>query len=135
MKVLIYAFIIDDDEFVMNDNNEDKQFRCKIEKILEENYRNSNFNVGRFVELSEMRRTIFFRRVRRATGSSPSELLKKKRLSESVTLLTQNELNISEIAYKVGFDDPYYFSKCFKEHFNYSPTLFRKKLIGNYITN
>ncbi|NDV80499.1 AraC family transcriptional regulator [Bacteroides sp. 51] len=135
MKVLIYVCVIDDEGFVINDNNKDKQFLCKIGKILEDNYRNSDFNVSRFVELSEMRRTIFFRRVRRATGSSPSELLKKKRLSESVVLLTQDELNISEIAYKVGFDDPYYFSKCFKDYFNYSPTEYRKKLIGNYMIN
>lgn len=128
MKVLVYVLVIDNDGTVMNSNNKDKQFLYKLERILENNYQDSEFNVSRLVELSKMRRTVFFKEIKRITGFSPNELLKLKRLNKSVALLTENELNISEIAYKVGFEDPYYFSKCFKNQFNYSPTEYRKKL-------
>ena len=128
MKVLVYVLVIDNDGTVMNSNNKDKQFLYKLERILENNYQDSEFNVSRLVELSKMRRTVFFKEIKRITGFSPNELLKLKRLNKSVALLTENELNISEIAYKVGFEDPYYFSKCFKHQFNYSPTEYRKKL-------
>ena len=33
---------------------------------------------------------------------------------------------VSEVAYAVGFEDPFYFSKCFKEHFNFTPTDYKK---------
>ena len=135
MKVFVYILVIDNEGTAINGSHKDKQFLYKIEKILEDNYHDSNFTVGQFVELSKMRRTIFFRKVKHITGFSPNELLKMKRMNKSVTLLTQNELNISEIAYRVGFEDPYYFSKCFKNHFNYSPTEYRKKLTGNYMIN
>lgn len=112
---------------LLNTTDKDKLFLDKIEKILEDNYQDSQFTLDRFVELSGTRRTIFFKKVKGITGFSPNELLKIKRLNRSAVLLKQGELNISEISYKVGFDDPYYFSKCFKIHFNCTPTQYKSK--------
>jgi signal transduction histidine kinase/ligand-binding sensor domain-containing protein/CheY-like chemotaxis protein len=119
-------------DFVMDGNlinttDKDKLFFDKIEKILEDNYQDSQFTLDRFVELAGTRRTIFFKKVKGITGFSPNELLKIKRLNRSAALLKQGELNVSEISYKVGFDDPYYFSKCFKIHFNCTPTQYKSK--------
>jgi len=118
-------FVIDGN--LVNTTDKDKQFLEKIEKILDSNYADSNFTLDKFVELSGTRRTIFFKKVKGITGFSPNELLKIKRLNRSAILLRQGELNVSEISYKVGFDDPYYFSKCFKTHFNCTPTQYKNK--------
>lgn len=111
-------------EFVMDaalTNTTDKEFFDKIEKILNENYEDSNFTIDKFIELSGIRRTIFFKKVKGITGFSPNELIKMKRLNRAAELLKQGELTISEVSYKVGFEDPFYFSKCFKAHFGCTP--------------
>ncbi|MDH6342368.1 signal transduction histidine kinase/ligand-binding sensor domain-containing protein/DNA-binding NarL/FixJ family response regulator [Parabacteroides sp. PFB2-12] len=117
-------------EFVIDGNlvkttDKDSLFLERIEKILADNYHNSQFTLDQFVELSGMKRTIFFKKVKGITGFSPNELLKMKRLNQSALLLKQETLTVSEISYKVGFDDPYYFSKCFKIHFDCTPTQYR----------
>ena len=111
---------------LINTTDKTKNFFEKIEKILEDHYRDSNFTIERFVELSETKRTIFFKKVKGITGFSPNELIKIKRLNKSAELLKEGDFTISEVAYAVGFDDPYYFSKCFKAHFNCTPTHYKK---------
>jgi len=123
-------------EFVMDGNlistiDKDKQFFEKIEKILDDNFEDSSFTIDKFVELSGTRRTIFFKKVKGLTGFSPNELIKMKRLNRSAALLKQGELTVSEISYKVGFEDPYYFSKCFKVHFNCTPSNYKKGTENN----
>ncbi len=118
-------FVIDGN--LINTTDKDKQFFEKIEKILEENYRDSNFTIDRFVELSGVKRTLFFKKVKGVAGISPNEMIKFKRLNQSVIMLKESELTISEISYKVGFDDPYYFSKCFKSQFGKSPSQYQKE--------
>jgi signal transduction histidine kinase/ligand-binding sensor domain-containing protein/DNA-binding response OmpR family regulator len=107
--------------------DKDKIFFEKVEKILEENFRNSNFTIDRFFELSGVRRTLFFRKVKSMTGFSPNEMIKIRRLKESARLLQKEDLTVSEVSYKVGFEDPYYFSKCFKSHFGKSPSQYQKE--------
>jgi len=118
-------------DFVMDHNlmstDKDKIFFEKIGKILEDNFLNSNFTIDRFIELSGVRRTLFFRKVKSMTGFSPNEMIKIRRLKESALLLKKDDLTVSEITYKVGFEDPYYFSKCFKSHFGKSPSQYRKE--------
>jgi len=61
-------------------------------------------------------------------NSSPSPLpvfLKEYRLGKSISLLKRKEINISEIAFKTGFNSQSYFSKCFQKKYNVSPTLYR----------
>jgi signal transduction histidine kinase/ligand-binding sensor domain-containing protein/DNA-binding response OmpR family regulator len=113
------------DEISVHTTKQDKAFFEKVEQILEENYVNSNFTITKFIELSHTRRTIFFKKVKGITGYSPNELLKIKRLNKSAALLKEGNWTVSEISYKVGFDDPYYFSKCFKSHFNCSPSKYK----------
>lgn len=119
-------FVIDGN--LVNTTDKDKQFFDQIEKILDENFSNSEFTVDKFVELSGTRRTVFFKKVKGVTGFSPNELIKMKRLNRSAALLHEGELNVSEISYKVGFDDPYYFSKCFKAYFNCTPSKYKQNI-------
>lgn len=52
--------------------------------------------------------------------SSPNELIKVKRLKKAAEILLTGEFTVSEISYEVGFEDPFYFSKCFKAQYNYT---------------
>jgi len=58
----------------------------------------------------------------------PNELVRIIRLKASEQLLITTEKSISEIAYDTGFSSPSYFTKCFKEYFNESPTEYVKRL-------
>jgi AraC-like DNA-binding protein len=49
------------------------------------------------------------------------------RLKEAAKLLIKNDLNISEVSYMTGFNNPAYFTKCFKDYYNLSPSEFISK--------
>ena len=61
-------------------------------------------------------------------GESPNVFLKDFRLNESLQLLDQQALNISEIAYRTGFRSPAYFSKCFLEAYGIFPSKYMKQM-------
>ena len=111
---------------LINGIDKNKEFFDKIETILDANYQDSSFTIEKFVELSGVKRTIFYKKVKGITGLSPNELIKIKRLNKSALLLKESDFIVSEVAYAVGFEDPFYFSKCFKTHFNCTPTDYKK---------
>lgn len=73
-------------------------------------------------------RSQFYRKIKSLTNYSPVELMRQLRLKQARHLLTTTEKNISEIAYEVGFSSPAYFSKCYREAFNETPTELRERL-------
>ena len=114
-------------EYVLDGNlitptDKDKEFFELIDKILENHIADYQFTVDKFAELAKQRRTIFYKKVKGITGLSPNELIKLKRMKKAAELLLQGELTVSEVSYKVGFEDPFYFSKCFKAHYKCSPS-------------
>ena len=50
------------------------------------------------------------------------------RMKKAAEMLLTEDLTIAEVAYSVGINDPFYFSKCFKNQFEVSPSAYRKKL-------
>lgn len=63
---------------------------------------------------------------RRQIGVTPLQYLARLRMDLAATLLTEGRLTVRAIAAKVGFDDPYYFSRTFKDHFGRSPDHYRQ---------
>ena len=61
------------------------------------------------------------------TGLSPVEFIRNIRLKHACTILKKPFVNISEVAYAVGFSNPKYFTKCFKNEFDMTPTEYQKK--------
>lgn len=74
----------------------------------------------------EYRRTTCYRKVKELTGMTPNDYLRTARLKRAAELLLDDRLNVTEVAYKVGFEDPSYFSKCFKAYFGMAPSGFAK---------
>ncbi len=105
--------------------DKDKQFIEKIHAIIEKNLDNSEFSVETFAQAVHLGRTMLYKKVKGITGYSPNEYVRVIRLKRAAELLRTTDLNVSEIAYKVGFNDPFYFSRCFKEQFSLSPIQFR----------
>ena len=107
-------------------SKQDKVFLEKMTRILEDKYGEPKFTVDMFADLMHIGRTAFFRKVKGVTGYTPNEYIRVIRMKKAAEFLDKNEMTVSEIAYRVGIDDPFYFSKMFKKQFGVSPTAYQK---------
>jgi signal transduction histidine kinase/DNA-binding response OmpR family regulator len=83
---------------------------------------NSELSVELLADQMATNRSHFQRKIKSLTGFSPSELVKLIRLEKSKQFLLAKKGNITEVAYMCGFSSQSYFTKCFTQHFGYSPT-------------
>lgn len=79
-------------------------------------------------------RTVFYRKVRGVTGYSPNEYIRIMRMKKAAELLKEDKYTVAEVSYQVGINDPFYFSKCFKQQFGVAPSLFSKTTDGENST-
>ena len=68
-----------------------------------------------------------YRKLKAVTGWSVNSLIREVRITEAKKKLKNPEMNISEIAYQLGFSDPLYFSKYFKKEVGVAPVQYRKE--------
>ena len=61
---------------------------------------------------------------------SPFQYLQQLRLNHCAELLKATDLSITEIALQAGFNDPDYFSRQFKQHYQLNPSDFRRSVRG-----
>lgn len=64
---------------------------------------------------------ILYRKIHSIKGMSPNEFIRNIRINEAAKLMNHKNVNISEIATKVGFNDHSYFTRSFKKKFNKTP--------------
>jgi len=105
----------------------ENSFILRLNKIVLENISNENFGVESLAEEAGMNRTSLYRRVKFLTGQSVSEFIREVRLQKAHELLLDDLITASEVAYRVGFSSPSYFSTCFSNYFGYSPRETRKR--------
>jgi AraC-like DNA-binding protein len=65
---------------------------------------------------------------RRVLGATANKLVRDRLMLEAKSLLLHSEISISQVAYQLAFDDPAYFSRCFKKHTGRSPVDYRQAL-------
>ncbi len=105
----------------------DNEFIKEIHKIIEQNIDNPEFSMDTFALKVKLSRTAFFKKVKGLTGYTPNEYLRILRMKKAAELLLTTNLNVSEVAFKVGLNNPFYFTKCFKNQFGTTPSAFAKK--------
>lgn len=105
----------------------DKSFITKFRKLIEERLIDTDLNVDEIGKSLGLSRVQLYRKIKSLTNYAPNELVRIIRLKASEQLLINSEKSISEIAYDTGFSSPSYFTKCFKEYFNESPTDYIKR--------
>ena len=109
----------------MLSNEQDSLFVKRLDSIVYSRLGEQDLSVDKVAGLLHLGRTIFYKKVRGTTGYTPNEYIRVIRLRKAAELLKESEKNVSEVAYAVGFDNPYYFSKCFKERFGMPPSQYR----------
>ena len=109
-----------------SENQIENAFIARFKKVVEEQMGNSNISVEDLAAKMGLSRVQLYRKVKALTGSTPIDLLRKARLAQAQRLLQESTLSVSEIAYKVGFASPSYFTKCYKDEFGTVPGEARK---------
>lgn len=101
-----------------------KSFMDHAMEILEQDYMKSEFGVSEFAEAMGMSKPLLSKRLNAEAGMSTGQFIRNYRLTIAKRLLLENyaNRNITEIAYKVGFNDPKYFTRCFTNQYGCSPS-------------
>lgn len=102
--------------------NMDDLFLNNFIKCIEDVYADTEYNVEKLSDTLGLSRGHLHRKIKELTGTTPVEFLRNYRLSKAAALLKQRQYTISEIAYQTGFSSPAYFSKCFKQVYDVTPT-------------
>ena len=103
-------------------NSVDQIFLEKVLELLEANFSESDFGVPQMQKSLAMSKTQLHRKLKALTSEAPGELLRNFRLKRAAQLLSQKADSVTQIAYKVGFNNLSYFAKCFKELYGVAPS-------------
>lgn len=103
----------------------DDKFLEKINAVLDEYLTEQDLNINKLCSLLNVSPSKLYRKIKELTDLSPNEFIRMLRLKRASELLKSADCNVSEVAYKVGFADPLYFSRCFKKQFGVSPRDYR----------
>ncbi len=112
------------DEVVVTDR--DEKFLRDTMEWIEAHLDDTELTIESMAVHLGIGRTTMYNKIKGLTGKSPVEIIKEYRVSRAMGLLRTGQFTVSEAAYKVGFSDPGYFSKCFKEQYKISPAEFLK---------
>ena len=105
-------------------NSVDEKFIQRLQKALDENVSNPDYSSDDFAKDAGMSRMQLHRKLKTLFGVSSTEFLRNERLKIAAELLLKGNGNISDVVYAVGFNDVSYFSKCFKEKYECTPSEF-----------
>lgn len=106
----------------------DKKFINQVMDVVKEHYKNPYFEVSDFSEAVGVSKSLLNKKLQNLIGQSAGQFIRNYRLNTARELLIKNretkQMNIAEIAYEVGFNDPKYFARCFSKQFNMKPSEF-----------
>lgn len=93
----------------------------KLREAVEQNYTDPEFGVDALADALGLSRSSLNRRMREIMDTTANNYIREARLEKAEELLRTSSLQINEICYKVGFQTPSYFIKCFRKKYGKSP--------------
>lgn len=99
----------------------------RFKSALEKNFRTVS-DVAEYARMLKVTGRSLNEATRQALGYTVAQLIRERVMLEAKRLLLHSEISVSEVADRLGFDDPAYFSRCFKKHTSRSPIEFRQSL-------
>ena len=105
--------------------NKDADFSSKLLDAIQKMYKNPDLDVHALADAMGMTRSVLNDRIQKALGLTTAQFIRTYRLNVAKEMIcngTNKDMNISEIAYEVGFNDPKYFTRCFTKEFNATPS-------------
>jgi signal transduction histidine kinase/DNA-binding response OmpR family regulator len=111
---------------VVSEPSMEEKFLLRVKAVVEEHLDDENFSVEELSKKVGMSRAQLHRKLIALTGKSASRFVRNYRLEHAYQLLQNKVGTVSEIAYRVGYSSPAYFTKCFTEDFGISPSQVKK---------
>ena len=107
-----------------------RPFMEEVMDVMEKNYDNSEFGVQELADALGVSRSVLSKNLSKETGLPTAQFIRNYRLDISRKMMADktSNRNITEIAYRVGFNDPKYFTRCFTRQFGISPTAYKDQL-------
>lgn len=105
----------------MTANNTSNSFLSEAKSILLDNISNEQFGVSELAKEMHMSRSSLLRKIKKQTNLSASQYIREIRLEKAAKMLLETEFTASEIAFEVGFSNPSYFTKCYREYYGFPP--------------
>ncbi|HEY3404598.1 MAG TPA: two-component regulator propeller domain-containing protein [Ohtaekwangia sp.] len=93
-------------------------------RMVEENISDADFSVEHLSRELGMSRVNLYKKLLALTGKPPLEFIRTIRLQRAAQLLEKSQLTVAEVAYKVGFNNPKYFARYFKEEYQVLPSAY-----------
>lgn len=110
----------------------DQKFMDSINKIIEENLNNAEFDMNTLAKELGLSRSSLYAKFKALTGMTPNDFVLNCKLKRAASLLTTRpDLQIAEISDMLGFGSPRYFTRCFKAQFETTPAEYRKTHFTN----
>lgn len=119
--------ILEKDIKSINIKANDELFLERLIKVINENLSNVDFTVENLADEVGISRVQLHRKLKDLIGVSTSEFIRNLRLQQATILLKDNKVNISQIAYAVGFSNPILFSSTFKKTYGCTPREYRER--------
>ena len=105
----------------------DKAFIHKVEQTILKHIEDELFGVSELASEIGFSKSQLLRKIKAVTGKTASEFIREIRLQEAAKLILKKNYTASEISYRVGFNSPSYFCKCFHDHFGVTPGEYKDK--------
>ena len=107
--------------------SQEDRFMQTLILLMNDNLENFDLNIDLLASRLNMSRTVFFNKLKSLTGFSPVEFVREVRFERAAEYIRDTQLTVAEISYKVGIEDPRYFSRCFKQKFGTTPSEYRTR--------
>jgi ligand-binding sensor domain-containing protein/AraC-like DNA-binding protein len=111
-------------------SNRETEFHTKLLNAIQKKYKDPELDVYALADAMGMSRSLLNEKIQNTLGLSIAQFIRKYRLNVAKEMIcngTNTDMNISEIAYEVGFNDPKYFTRCFTKEFNAAPSDLHRK--------
>ena len=105
----------------------DEQFMQQLMAYIEANIENPDLSIDDLAHEMALSRSVFFRKIKALVGYSPINFLQVIRIKRAIQLMQTRKFSMAEIAYKVGYTDPKYFSRSFKKITGKSPSVYLRE--------
>jgi signal transduction histidine kinase/DNA-binding response OmpR family regulator len=103
----------------------ERRFLLEFEALIEKNIKDSTLSVEKLSQELGMSRVQLFRKISALTNKNVADYIAEYKLQKAKILLKEQEKNVAEIAYELGFSTPSYFTTFFKQKTNQTPTEWR----------
>ena len=105
----------------------ERPFMDEVMEVMEKNYDDSEFGVQELADALGLNRSVLSKKLSAETGLPTAQFIRNYRLDIAKRMIIDNvaNRNITEIAYRVGFNDPKYFTRCFTKQYGVSPSSFK----------